>query len=133
MSENIIVADVPVYIFGILTSNVHMKWTRLVCGKSGDTAYRYSSYTYNNFSLSKITTEQIEHIEHTTKEILYARAKYYDCYLADLYDELTMSPKLRKSHQQKDLVVMEFYRFDKKITESECVTKLMKMYQKLIK
>lgn len=65
--------------------------------------------------------------------ILDARALYSDCSLADLYDELTMPPELRKAHQQNDLAVMQAYGFDRKITESECVAELMKMYQKLTK
>ena len=46
-------------------------------------------------------------------------------------DELTMPPELRKAHQKNDLAVMNAYGFDKKITESECVAELMKLYQKL--
>lgn len=48
-----------------------------------------------------------------------------------MHDELTMPPELRKTHQQNDLSVISAYGFDKKITESKCVAKLMKMYQKL--
>lgn len=64
--------------------------------------------------------------------ILDARAKYPDCSLADLYDETTMPPELRKAHQANDFAVTAAYGFDKKITESECVGELMKMYQRLI-
>lgn len=42
-----------------------------------------------------------------------------------------MSPETQKAHQKNDFAVMSFYGFDKKITESECVAELMKMYQKL--
>ena len=74
-------------------------------------------------------------ITHRTHRTGYtdARALYPDCSLADLYDELTMPSELRKAHQQNDLAVMSAYGFDKKITESECVAELMKMYQKLTK
>ncbi|MDE6035480.1 MAG: class I SAM-dependent DNA methyltransferase, partial [Ruminococcus sp.] len=70
--------------------------------------------------------------ERTAQAILDARAKYPECSLADLYDELTMPPELRKAHQKNDLTVMSAYGFDKKITESECVAELMKLYQKFI-
>ena len=64
--------------------------------------------------------------------ILDASAKYPDCSLADLYDETTMPPELRKAHQANDRAVMEAYGFDcKTMTESECVAELMKMYQSL--
>ena len=53
--------------------------------------------------------------------------------LSDLYNELTMPPELRKAHQQNDFAVMSAYGFDRKITESECVAELMKLYQKFIK
>jgi len=138
MSENIIVgdacyilADAPVYLFGILTSNVHMAWTKLVCGKLGDAAYRYSPAIYNNFPFPALTPEQKQKIEQTAQAILNARNLYPDCSLADLYDELTMPPELRKAHQQNDFAVMQAYGFDKKITESECVAELMKMYKTL--
>ena len=65
--------------------------------------------------------------------ILDSRAKYPNSSLADLYDELTMPPELRKAHQQNDIAVMEAYGFDwRNMTESDCVSKLMEMYQELI-
>ena len=62
-----------------------------------------------------------------------ARKLYLDSSLADLYDEVTMPPELRKAHQANDKAVMEAYRFWGKVkSESECVAELMKMYQKII-
>lgn len=52
-------------------------------------------------------------------------------FTADLYDKLTMPSELRKAHHQNDFVVMEAYGFDKNITESECVSHLMELYQAL--
>ena len=65
--------------------------------------------------------------------ILDARALYPDCSLADLYDELTMPPELRKAHQANDKAVMQAYGFWGKLnSESACVAELMKMYQELV-
>jgi len=45
---------------------------------------------------------------------------------------VTMPPELRKAHQENDKAVIEAYGFDwKKMTESECVARLLKMYQEL--
>ncbi|MCM1315816.1 MAG: methylase [Alistipes senegalensis] len=127
------VENASLYHFGVLTSNVHMAWTRAVCGRL-KSDYSYSNtVVYNNFPWCNPTPEQAERIEHTAHAILDARNLYPDCSLADLYDELTMPPELRKAHQQNDFAVMSAYGFDKKITESECVAELMKMYQKLTK
>ena len=73
----------------------------------------------------------MKQIEHTVQAILNARAKYSDCSLADLYDELTMPPELRKAHQANDFAVMYAYGFDRTIIEAECVAELMKLYQKM--
>ncbi len=130
---NNMLPDATLYHFGVLTSNVHMAWTRCVCGYHG-TSYRYSvNIVYNNFPWCKPSSEQRERIERTARTILDARNKYPDCSLADLYDELTMPPELRKAHQANDFAVMSAYGFDRKITESECVAELMKLYQKLTK
>ena len=64
--------------------------------------------------------------------ILDTRNKYPNSSLADLYDELTMPTDLRKAHQLNDIAVMEAYGFDwRKMSESDCVAELMKMYQEL--
>ena len=89
---------------------------------------------YNNFPWPAPTETQKAKIEQTAQAILDARALYPDSSLADLYDELTMPPELRKAHQQNDRAVMEAYGFDvKTMTESQCVAELFKLYQELMK
>ncbi len=128
-----IIPDASLYLFGIMMSNVHMSWMRAVCGRLGN-GYRYSPAIYNNFPWPTPTDEQKAAIEKTAQAILDARAKYPDCSLADLYDEVAMPPELRKAHQENDKAVMRAYGFWGKInTESECVAELMKMYQELTK
>lgn len=128
----LIIPDADLYHFGVLTSNVHMAWTRAVCGRI-KSDYRYSKdIVYNNFPWCNPTPEQKALIEQTAQSILDARALYPDCSLADLYDEVTMPPELRKAHQANDRAVMKAYGFDvKTMTESSCVAELMKMYKRL--
>lgn len=128
-----IVPNATLYHFGVLMSNVHNAWMRTVAGRL-EMRYRYSGgIVYNTFPWCSPTDEQKAKIEQTAQAILDARAKYPDCSLADLYDELTMPVELRKAHQANDKAVMQAYGFDyKTMTESECVAELMKMYQKLV-
>ena len=121
-----------IYHFGILTSNVHMAWTRAVCGRI-KSDYRYSKdVVYNNFPWPTPTDTQKAKIEQTAQAILDARARYPESSLADLYDELTMPPELRKAHQDNDRAVMQAYGFSvRDMTESICVAELMRMYQSL--
>ncbi len=121
------------YHFGVMMSNVHMAWMRATCGRL-EMRYSYSNtIVYNNFPWCQPTDEQKAKIEQTAQAILDARAKYPDCSLADLYDEVTMPPELRKAHQDNDRAVMAAYGFSPKMTESECVAELFKMYQELTK
>ena len=126
------VPDSTLYHFGILTSNIHMAWMRAVCGRL-KSDYRYSKdAVYNNFPWPTPTEQQKAKIEQTAQAILDARALYPDCSLADLYDEVTMPPELRKAHQQNDRAVMQAYGFDvKTTTETSRVARLMKLYQQL--
>lgn len=127
-----IIPENNMYLFGILTSNVHMSWMRVVAGRL-KSDYRYSPFVYNNFPWPSPTKEQKERIEKTAQMILDARNLYPDSSLADLYDDLTMPPELRKAHQENDKAVMDAYGFNwRKMSESECVAELMKLYKKMI-
>ena len=128
-----VIPEATLYHFSILTSNVHMAWMRAVAGRL-KSDYRYSKdIVYNNFPWPNPTDDQKAKIEKTAQGILDARAKYPDSSLADLYDETLMPPELRKAHQANDKAVMQAYGFDLKMTESECVAELFKMYEKLVK
>ena len=131
-----IIPDATLYHFGVLTSNVHMAWMRVVCGRL-KSDYRYSKdIVYNNFPWPEPSTQQRQKIEQTAQAILDARALYPDSSLADLYDELTMPPELRKAHHQNDMAVMQAYGFTKGSeaykSEAACVVGLMKLYQKKV-
>ena len=128
-----IVPNASIYEFGIITSNVHMAWMRTVCGRM-KSDYRYSKdVVYNNFPWPEPTDEQKAKIEQTAQQILDVRAKYPDCSLADLYDDLVMPSDLREAHRANDRAVMQAYGFPIKMTESECVAEFMKMYENLTK
>lgn len=128
-----IVPNATLYHFGVLTSNVHMAWMRTVAGRL-KSDYRYSnSIVYNNFPWPTPTDIQKQTIEITAQAILDARELYPDSSLADLYNELSMPPELRKAHRANDKAVMQAYGFWGKLnSESECVAELMKMYEQLV-
>lgn len=128
----LIVENADRYDFGVLTSNVHMAWVRCVTGRL-KSDYQYSgAIDYNTFPWPTPTEEQKNRITQTAQGILNARALYPDSSLADLYDPLTMPPELRKAHTANDVAVMKAYGFSTKMSESDCVGRLMCMYQKLM-
>lgn len=126
------VQNAALYEFGVMISNVHMAWMRAVCGRL-EMRYSYSNtIVYNNFPWPEPDEAHRAAIERTAQGILDARARYPDASLADLYDELTMPPDLRRAHQENDKAVMTAYGWNwRGMTESDCVAELMKRYQKL--
>lgn len=126
--------NATLYHFGVLTSNVHMAWMRAVCGRL-EMRYSYSNtIVYNNFPWPTPTDEQKAKIEQTAQAILDARAKYPQCSLANMYNkDMLLFAELRTAHQNNDRAVMAAYGFSTKMTESECVARLLEMYQQLTK
>lgn len=128
---NLIIPDATLLHFAVLTSNVHMAWMRVVCGRLRE-HYRYSkNIVYNNFPWPTPTDEQKVIIEQTAQGILDARALYSDKSLADLYDPDKMPAELKAAHEANDKAVMDAYGFSNDMTEPEIVAELMKMYQEL--
>ena len=128
-----IVPEATLYHLGVLMSNVHMAWMRIVCGRL-KSDYRYSnSVVYNNFPWPSPTEEQRQKIEQTAQGIISARENNPGVCLADLYDPVYMPPELHKAHQENDRAVMQAYGFSVKstFTESQCVAELFKLYQHL--
>ena len=126
--------NASLYIFGVLMSSVHMAWTRVIGGRlKSDYSYG-NTVNYNAFVWPNIT--DTSEIERTAQAILDARAKYPRSSLADLYDERTMPPELRKAHNENDEAVMNAYGFKRhyeyeKFHEEDIVIRLMYMYKEL--
>ena len=127
------IPDATLYLFGILTSNVHMAWMRIVCGRL-KSDYSYSPAVYNNFPFADSNDEQKALIGKLAQGLLDARALFPNSSLADLYDPLAMPPELLKAHRVLDSAVQKLYGFPVKaeFTEAHCVAALMEMYQKLV-
>ena len=120
------------YLFGILTSEMHMAWVKYVCGRL-KSDYRYSKdIVYNNYPFPETATEkQKQTVETCAQAVLDTRAKYPDSSLADLYDPLTMPPDLIKAHQKLDKAVDLCYRPQRFTSELNRIEYLFELYEKL--
>ncbi len=135
MSSDVIVTDAAYslpkatpYHFGIITSRVHMAWVRRVCGRLRDD-YRYNNTVgYNTFCWPKSNPWQVKRIEDTGQKILDVRAKYPECTFADLYDEVSMPPDLRKAHNENDAAVLEAYGLPVDMDEEDIIDHMFKLY-----
>jgi hypothetical protein len=124
------IPNATLYEFGIITSSMHMAWTRCVCGRI-KSDYRYSNtIVYNNFPWPSATEKQKQAIIEKAQSVLDARKQYPDLSLADLYDTTAIMPELLKAHQKLDKAVESAYgrKFD---DDSQRVAYLFELYQKL--
>lgn len=104
-----LIPDASLFHFGVLTSTMHMAWTRAVCGRL-KSDYQYSAkIVYNNFPWPEVTEAQQEKIAELAQGVLDARALYPNSTLADLYDPLTMPPELVTAHRKLDAAVEKAY------------------------
>lgn len=129
-NKSLVIPNGDLYLFGVLTSSVHMAWVKTVAGRL-EMRYSYGVQTvYNTFPFCKPTEKQKRAIETTAQQILDVRKNYSNSTLADLYDELTMPKDLRAAHKSNDAAVMAAYGFSGKMMELEIVSALMNLYQK---
>ena len=127
-----IIPNLGLYEFGILTSNVHMAWVRVVCGRI-KSDFRYQASVYNNFPWPQPEEKDKQRITETAQGILDARMKHANSCLADLYDPTFMPQDLRKAHMANDRAVMQAYGMPIKETdEAACVAWLMRLYQEKV-
>jgi len=97
------------WIFGVLSSKMHMEWTKLVAGRL-ETRVRYSSFVYNNFPIPPISRESKEAIEEAVFEIIDIREESHEMTYGDMYDPAKMPEKLLEVHQALDVIVDRCYR-----------------------
>lgn len=128
-----VVYDSNLLTFAVITSYLHMLWTRKNAG-SLDSRIRYSSsLCYNTFPFPKITEKKVELIINAAEEVLLARAGHPDMILAEMYDYETMPDDLREAHNVLDDLVESCYPgypFANDEARLEC---LFKLYEKMTK
>jgi hypothetical protein len=126
------IADSSLYLFGALTSEMHMTWVRYVCGRL-ESRFRYSNtIVYNNYPFPEnVSDKQKQKVETAAQKVLDTRANYPDSSLADLYDPLTMPPDLVKAHQTLDKAVDLCYRPQPFVNELNRIEYLFSLYEAL--
>lgn len=121
------------YLFGHLTSEMHMAWVKYTCGRL-ESRFRYSNtIVYNNYPFPKeVNDKQKEKVEKAAQAVLDARAKYPDSSLADLYDPLAMPPDLVKAHKELDKAVDLCYRSQAFSNERSRIEFLFELYSQYV-
>ncbi len=121
--------DAKPWVFGVVTSRMHMVWVRAVAGRL-KTDYRYSAeLCYNTFPFPDINDEQKRVIGIHVNNILEEREKCSDKTIAELYDPDKMPEGLRRAHHDLDLVIESCYRGKPFESDEKRLEYLFKMYE----
>ncbi|WP_257202889.1 DNA methyltransferase [Corynebacterium cystitidis] len=103
------VYDAEPWLFALLTSRMHMVWTRAVGGKM-KTDFRYSNtIVYNNFPVPQLSEADKEELTQAALRVLDVREYFSEQTLAQLYDRETMPEMLRQAHAVVDKRVDGLY------------------------
>jgi hypothetical protein len=137
-----------IYLFGVLSSAMHMAWIRVVAGRL-ESRFQYSgTMVYNTFPwpADTVTDKQRARVRNAAEEVLRQRielgdgrlgflprpsAKEWRCSLADLYDPLAMPKALVQAHRELDRAVEKCYRPEPFHSDRERVEFLFALYEKL--
>ena len=124
--------DAEPWVFGVISSRMHMTWMRTVAGRL-ENRYRYSSaLVYNTFPIPELTNTQKETLKHHVFRIIEEREKHSEKTLAQLYDPDKMPAGLREAHQQLDLTVERFYQPKLFKNDEERLECLFRLYEKMV-
>lgn len=121
------------WIFGIISSRMHMTWIRTVAGRL-KMDYRYSSVLcYNTFPFPKISDNKRQALEEAAEEVLFARAAHVGDTLAQMYDPDKMPDDLRDAHRMLDVLVDSCYREKLFENDEERLEVLFRLYENMVK
>lgn len=127
-----VIYDSPIWIFGLLSSKMHLVWLKTVGGRL-KSDFRYSTaLCYNNFPFPDISEQRKQEITQCVFRILEEREKHPDKTLAQLYDPDKMPQGLREAHKANDEVIEKCYRSKPFVSDEERLEYLFKLYEKMI-
>lgn len=128
-NKNYMLPNAGFFEFGIMVSAMHMSWTFLFSGRLESRIQYSNGIVYNNYPWPKEPSEKNKKaVEKYAQLVLDVREEFPDSSLADLYDPLTMPPKLVKAHQQLDRAVDLCYRPQPFPNETSRIEYLFQLY-----
>jgi len=138
LSPDVIVSDAAqviytneVYVFGVISSKIHLCWIKASCGKIKEDP-RYSSLLgYNNFPIPNLSEKQKTNITTHVFDVLSEREKHPEKTIAQLYDPDEMPNGLREAHRQLDVAVEQCYRIKPFTSDEERLEHLFKLYEEM--
>ena len=125
-----IIPNGDLFLFGQLTSQMHMAWVKYTCGRLKSDLRYSKDIVYNNYPFPQNVSEaNKKKVEAAAQKVLDARAAYPTSSLAALYDPLCMPAILVKAHQALDKAVDLCYRPQAFMNELSRIEYLFGLYE----
>ncbi len=136
LSPNVVISnkgfalyDAEPWVFALLTSAMHMAWTRAVGGRMRED-YQYSNtIIYNNFPVPPLSESVKEELTVAALRVLDVREYHCERTLAELYDPDLMPADLRAAHAKVDALVDSLYSKRSYESDEHRLTDLFAMYE----
>jgi hypothetical protein len=143
-----IIESKDIYLFGVLSSAMHMAWVKVVAGRLKSDFQYSGTMVYNTFPWpdETVTDKQKARVRQAAEQVLKQRTECGDgrlgflpkanvkgwrCSLADLYDPLANPRTLVQAHTELDRAVEKCYRPEPFHSDRERVEFLFSLYEKL--
>lgn len=126
-----VVYEANLLTFAIVSSRLHMLWTKATCGTL-DSRVRYSNVlAYNNFPVPKMMESIRSRLEAQALEILSVREEFPELCIADMYDPNKMPAKLKQAHEDLDVALESAYQNTPFSNDADRLKCLFKLYEKM--
>lgn len=123
-----VILDPELWVFGVLSSKMHMIWVKAVAGRL-ESRIRYSNkICYNTFPCPDFTDENKEVLTELSIKILSARERHLNTTVGNLYKKGDMPSDLLSAHLALDTYFESLYKTNPLKNDDERLEILLKQY-----
>lgn len=132
LNSSQVLMDAPLYIFSLLSSRMHMIWTKATAGTL-ESRIRYSSLIcYNTFPIPELDDCIKDNLSDLSEELIVAREGYPELSIADMYNPKKMPSEVKNIHLKIDALVEGLYKSKPFVDDSERLSTLFSLYEQMI-
>ena len=131
ISSAAVIYDCATFIFGVVSSKMHIAWVKHTSGKLENRIRYLSALCYNTFPFPNISEEQKKRLEFHVFNVLDERERHSEKTLAELYDPDKMPAGLREAHHNLDIAIEQCYRLKPFASDEERLEYLFALYEQM--
>jgi hypothetical protein len=121
----------PYFDFAVVCSRAFAVWNEAVSGRMKTDFQVSVEITYNNFPFPEIQETLLKEISEAGEKVLSIRSSFPNSNLADLYDSLSMPPKLISAHDELDALINKAFGLPANTNDAKLLSALFTNYEAL--